>query len=138
MVISPKKAAQANSLGLYIEVKESAIGQFFFTSSDDGPYRRYLTVHLNRASSTPLEQQLVQAITSTFGGYSRWPVRLDWENVKPFFSVIALRTIEAQLRSSTVYLYGAAELDRPSINSAKVYAATRYKMRKDLRKNTTE
>lgn len=129
MVISAKDTAREKSLGFYIQLEESFIGQSFYSCSSDDPYRTTVILYLCRNGGTGLETQFLNAITALQAG-KRWPIRLNWSNAKKFFSVGALRQLEACFTGVTFYLYDAAELDIRKIDSSKLYYAMRYQKRK--------
>lgn len=129
MVISSKRAAQNRSLGIHIVLEESAIDQCFYSCTTDNPCCTTATLYLCRNSSISLESQFKQSLISLQAG-KRWPVRLNWNNAKSFFSVASLRHIESCFPGVTFYLYDAAELDLRAINSAKIYNAMQYQKRK--------
>lgn len=129
MVLSDKSSALDKSLGIYIELKESVLGYCFHSCTSQDPWRKWVTIYLNKDGSSTLESQFLQTLISVEEG-KRWPIRLDWSNVKEFFSAPALRQIENRLTNISFYLYNAAELDSRKVNTAKMYYSMQYQKRK--------
>lgn len=96
-----------NSLGFFVDLRENNGSDIRYETELILPYRIKLTIYLPPGSKTSQLSGISRIILEEERG-NRWPVRFEYENIRPFFTLDELERLESYLPQVTMYVYGVA------------------------------
>lgn len=96
-----------NSLGFFVDLREDNGSDIRYETELILPYRTKLTIYLPPCSKTSRLSGISRVIREVEQG-RKWPVRFEYENIRPFFSLEEMERLDSYLPNLTVYVYGVA------------------------------
>ena len=113
MILLSKPNPTKLSLGLHIKLAESD-ERNSASITHDGPFRKYVVLRLKGNDSVKNLETLLYVIAEIENG-ARFPIRMDWENAKSFFSINQMYHLSAVFGEIPFYLYNANQLRKSSL-----------------------
>ena len=129
MVISSKRKAKELSLGLYVKF-EAAAERNSATVTSDGPFRKFVTVYMKEGMTSKKKLALLMEIITSILNGAHFPIRIDWENAKPYFSKEDFENLDRIFCDIPIYLYNAKELDHRKIDIDAIANSYRWSVEK--------
>lgn len=122
----------STSLGLYVTLALTSNTRIQVIAN--GPrYRREVTVYLPDNCPDKWTELFCKAVSVVERGEC-WPIRLDWENTRQFFTLEDIQQAERSLRDIPFCLYNAPALTTTSsLDLDALYKAKRRNSYKNLR-----
>lgn len=93
------------SIGFYIQFSATNTPYFRYSAKTIGPYRYTLNISLPESKSEKWLAAVKEIVGRCEKGHA-FPLRLDWNNAKDYFTLDQLEELEKDLVGISMYLYG--------------------------------